>query len=132
MPRERLTQSSARLRKNEEDSGVDSLDLVGLYLKDAMQAPLLTADEEIELAMRIERGRDPGKYGIDPNSENAQFALEDAKAAKEAFALGNTRLVVSIAKKYPRKGMTLLDLVQEGNIGLMKAVENFDYTQGAA
>ena len=129
MPRETIQRNPARLKKNEEDRDYVSSDLWGIYSKDSMQTPLLSAEQEIELAMRIERGRDPGKYGIEPSSEYAEAALEDAKIAKETFVLANTRLVVSIAKYRPI-GLTLLDLVQEGNIGLIKAVEKFDYRHG--
>jgi len=84
-------------------------DLVKTYLQEIGKVPLLTREEEIELAKRIERG--------------------DEKA-REKMALANLRLVVSIAKRYKGLGLPLLDLIQEGNIGLMKAVEKFDWTKG--
>ena len=90
-----------------EGIGVD--DPVRMYLKEIGKVPLLSPEEEIELAKRMELG-----------DENARKRLAEA----------NLRLVVSIAKRYTGRGMSFLDLVQEGNIGLMKAVEKFDYTKG--
>ncbi len=84
-------------------------DSVKLYLKDIGRIPLLTPEEEIELASRMAKG--------DP-------------AAKQRLSEANLRLVVSIAKKYVRRGMQFLDLIQEGNMGLIKAVDKFDYTKG--
>lgn len=89
--------------------GVSIEDPVRMYLKEIGKVPLLSAEEEIELAKRMELGD------------------EDAK---KRLAEANLRLVVSIAKRYTGRGMSFLDLVQEGNIGLMKAVEKFDYTKG--
>ena len=90
-----------------EGIGVD--DPVRMYLKEIGKIPLLTADEEIELAKRMEKG--------DPE-------------AKRRLAESNLRLVVSIAKRYTGRGMQFLDLIQEGNLGLIKAVEKFDYKKG--
>ncbi len=84
-------------------------DPVKMYLKEIGQVPLLTHDEEIELAKRI---------------------LEGDEEAKKRLAAANLRLVVSIAKRYVGRGMLFLDLIQEGNMGLIKAVEKFDYTKG--
>ncbi len=89
------------------DSTVD--DSVKIYLKDIGRVPLLTADQEIELAKRIEQGDEE---------------------AKKILSQANLRLVVSIAKRYVGRGMQFLDLIQEGNLGLMKAVDKFDYTKG--
>ena len=92
------------------DSLIDNVDdSVKIYLKDIGRVPLLTADQEIELAKRMEEG-----------DEEAKKTLSEA----------NLRLVVSIAKRYVGRGMQFLDLIQEGNLGLMKAVEKFDYTKG--
>jgi len=88
---------------------VSTDDPVRMYLKEIGKVPLLTADEEIRLAKRMEEG--------------------DA-AAKQKLAEANLRLVVSIAKRYVGRGMLFLDLIQEGNLGLIKAVEKFDYTKG--
>jgi len=84
-------------------------DLVKTYLQEIGKVPLLTREEEVELAKRIEQGDE---------------------RAREKMALANLRLVVSIAKRYKGLGLPLLDLIQEGNIGLMKAVEKFDWTKG--
>ena len=89
--------------------GIGTEDPVRMYLKEIGTVPLLTADEELELAQRKADGDE---------------------AAKERLIEANLRLVVSIAKRYTGRGMSFLDLVQEGNIGLMKAVEKFDYTKG--
>jgi RNA polymerase primary sigma factor len=90
-------------------TGEVSTDSLQLFLKDIGRVPLLTAAQEVELAKRIERGD---------------------HAAKQAMVEANLRLVVSIAKRYLGRGMQILDLIQEGNLGLMRAVEKFDYTKG--
>jgi RNA polymerase primary sigma factor len=92
--------------------GVSIEDPVRMYLKDIGKVPLLTAEEEIELAKKMEFG------GI------------EGEEAKKKLAEANLRLVVSIAKRYVGRGMLFLDLIQEGNLGLIKAVEKFDYTKG--
>ena len=89
--------------------GIAIDDPVRMYLKEIGRVPLLTAEEEVELAKRIEQG-----------DEEAKRRLTEA----------NLRLVVSIAKRYVGRGMLLLDLIQEGNLGLLKAVEKFDYQKG--
>ena len=126
---------------DEEDifdlSGVSSDDTVGLYLKEMARVPLLTTEEEIELAMRLEAGnaareelaRRDGQ--LDEATRQALEAIvEDGRAARDHLIKANTRLVVSIAKKYIGRGVHFLDLIQEGNLGLMKAVEKFDYKRG--
>lgn len=90
-------------------SGVKINDPVRMYLKEIGRVKLLTADEEVALALRIEKGEEE---------------------AKQELAEANLRLVVSIAKRYVGRGMQFLDLIQEGNMGLMKAVEKFDYRKG--
>lgn len=104
--------------KDDVDDSIDMLstvenvsldDPVKLYLKEIGRVPLLSSDEEIELAKRI---------------------IEGDEAAKKRLAEANLRLVVSIAKRYVGRGMYFLDLIQEGNVGLIKAVEKFDYTKG--
>ncbi|MGQ9476906.1 MAG: sigma-70 family RNA polymerase sigma factor [Candidatus Bipolaricaulia bacterium] len=95
--------------EGEEEPRAAAEDLVKTYLQEIGKVPLLTREEEVELAQRIQRG--------------------DEKA-KEKMALANLRLVVSIAKRYKGLGLPLLDLIQEGNIGLMRAVEKFDWTKG--
>ena len=101
--------------------GAGITDPVRLYLRECGATPLLTAEQEMELAKTIEQGK-----SVTATSEE----LEAASFAKQKMASANLRLVVSIAKKYPGRNMPFLDLIQEGNIGLMKAVEKFDYTKG--
>ncbi|MBS4761749.1 RNA polymerase sigma factor RpoD [Carnobacteriaceae bacterium zg-ZUI252] len=96
-------------QQEEDDLNVKINDPVRMYLKEIGRVPLLTADEEIELALRIEKGD---------------------QEAKQELAEANLRLVVSIAKRYVGRGMQFLDLIQEGNMGLMKAVDKFDHTKG--
>ena len=93
--------------------GVSIDDPVRMYLKEIGKVPLLTADEEIEIAKQLESG-----------------TPEEKEEAKRKLAEANLRLVVSIAKRYVGRGMLFLDLIQEGNLGLIKAVEKFDYTKG--
>jgi RNA polymerase primary sigma factor len=116
---------------------LSSDDTIEIYLKEMSRVPLLSLQEEIGLAQRIERGREArrelehlnGKAGL-----HARLALEEAVAdglrAREHIIKANTRLVVSIAKKYVGQGVPFLDLIQEGNLGLMKAVEKFEYRRG--
>jgi len=118
-------------------SGVASDDTVGLYLKEMARVPLLNTEEEVELAKRLERGGlagaallgDGGRLD-DGARARLEAEVEDGKAARDHLIKANTRLVVSIAKKYMGRGVHFLDLIQEGNLGLMKAVEKFDYTRG--
>lgn len=118
-------------------SGVSSDDTVGLYLKEMARVPLLNTEEEVELARRLEAGnaaraelaRQNGNL-TDEARQVLEAIIEDGKAARDHLIKANTRLVVSIAKKYMGRGVHFLDLIQEGNLGLMKAVEKFDYTRG--
>ncbi len=96
-------------------------DPVRLYLRECGSNPLLSAEQEMALAKLIEKGKAP-----DATPEDKEAASQ----AKKEMANANLRLVVSIAKKYPGRGMPFLDLIQEGNIGLLKAVDKFDYTKG--
>jgi RNA polymerase primary sigma factor len=111
-----------------------SSDPVGLYLKEMAKVPLLGTDEEIGLAMRYDAGRDAArKLKQRPNSAHAdewRALIQDGQIAREHLIKANTRLVVSIAKRYLTRGVPFLDLIQEGNLGLMKAVEKFDYRRG--
>jgi len=118
-------------------SGVSSDDTVGLYLKEMARVPLLNTEEEVGLARRLEAGnaaraelaRQNGNLA-DEARQVLEAIIEDGKAARDHLIKANTRLVVSIAKKYMGRGVHFLDLIQEGNLGLMKAVEKFDYTRG--
>ena len=118
-------------------SAISSDDTVGLYLKEMARVPLLTTEQEVDLAQRIERGNFSEDELRQPNGKlNAQKRAElngyiqDARAARDHLIKANTRLVVSIAKRYMGRGVPFLDLIQEGNLGLMKAVEKFDYHRG--
>ncbi|MCZ7544686.1 MAG: RNA polymerase sigma factor RpoD [Anaerolineae bacterium] len=117
-------------------SGISSDDTVGLYLKEMARVPLLTTEEEVELAIRLEAGKEAQRVlaklnGHEPERRlELELLAEDGKNAREHLIKANTRLVVSIAKKYMGRGVPFLDLIQEGNLGLMKAVEKFDYRRG--
>jgi RNA polymerase primary sigma factor len=121
--------------ENEYDLiSMSSNDTVGLYLKEMARVPLLNTEEEVSLAMRLEAGEaSAAKLRKDPNSSHAlewKLLVEDGINARDHLIKANTRLVVSIAKKYMSRGVPFLDLIQEGNLGLMKAVEKFDYRRG--
>ena len=116
-------------------SGISSDDTVGLYLKEMARVPLLSLAEEVDLAIRLCNAieaqhtlRGDG-HDLEMRRELEQ-TIEDGRLAREHLIKANTRLVVSIAKKYMGRGVPFLDLIQEGNLGLMKAVEKFDYTRG--
>jgi len=116
-------------------SGISSDDTVGLYLKEMARVPLLTTEEEVRLAKLLVKGeeaeRELAKNSHDPEERaRLEKIMEEGKAAREHLIKANTRLVVSIAKKYMGRGVPFLDLIQEGNLGLMKAVEKFDYRRG--
>ena len=122
----------------EEDydlSGIASDDTVGLYLKEMARVPLLKNDEEVRLAKALEAGRRAQEIlcnnGSDPlKRHELERQIAEGQAPREHLIKANTRLVVSIAKKYMGRGVPFLDLIQEGNLGLMKAVEKFDYSRG--
>jgi RNA polymerase primary sigma factor len=111
-------------------------DLVRQYLREIGQYPLLTDVQEVELARAIEEGeKATEKLGktkriTDKQRIELEMTVRAGKAAKRRFIQSNLRLVVSIAKKYSAAGLPLLDLIQEGNLGLMRAVEKFDYQRG--
>jgi len=117
-----------------------SSDPVRMYLKEIGRVPLLTADEEVVLAKRVEAGllareRLQELLSIDTPEATAERAridwvIADGLDAKKSLIQANLRLVVSIAKRYVGRGMLFLDLIQEGNLGLMRAVDKFDYTKG--
>ncbi|MGC3993550.1 MAG: sigma-70 family RNA polymerase sigma factor [Propionicimonas sp.] len=129
-----------RVRTND---GIDGKDAVGLYLDGIAKTPLLTAEEEVQLAKLIEAGRYAHAL-LDDTLGDAETPLRTVQAtddelreiarqgdeAMQRFITANLRLVVSVARKYGRAQMPLLDLVQEGNTGLIRAVEKFDYTKG--
>jgi len=111
-------------------------DSVHTYLKAIGRTRLLTAEEEVDLAKRIEAGLyAEHKLQAEPTTDDQlRFDLEevaeDGRRAKAHMLEANLRLVVSVAKKYSDRGLSLLDVVQEGNLGLIRAVEKFDYTKG--
>ena len=129
--------ATVRVRSTE---GIDGKDAVGLYLDEIAKTPLLTAEEEVELATTIEVGlyaeqlKDGvvarPKRGPRPTADELDELIEQGHQAMQRFVTANLRLVVSVARKYGRSQMPLLDLVQEGNTGLIRAVEKFDYTKG--
>jgi RNA polymerase primary sigma factor len=117
-----------------------SADSVRAYLKQIGKVPLLNAEQEVELAKRIEAGlyaaerlraADEGEEKLDRNFErDLRWITRDGERAKNHLLEANLRLVVSLAKRYTGRGMAFLDLIQEGNLGLIRAVEKFDYTKG--
>jgi RNA polymerase primary sigma factor len=118
-------------------AGISVDDGIGLYLREMTRVPLLTNDEEIHLAKTIERSR-AANSKLNTHSQRVsakerhqiEKAIEEGRLAREHLIKANTRLVVSIAKKYMGRGVPFLDLIQEGNLGLMKSVEKFNYKLG--
>jgi RNA polymerase sigma factor (sigma-70 family) len=121
---------NARFERGEED-------LLHLYLTDIGRYPLLTKDDEVRLAQAIEAGV-AAREGLEKNEKKLnparkrqrRVSLKTGEDARQTFVRSNLRLVVSIAKKYRASGLPLLDLIQEGNLGLMHAVEKFDWRRG--
>lgn len=135
----------------DEDDGVETSDLdpyanlepissddtIGLYLKEMSRVPLLSVEEELDLAKKIERGRlarkslerTNGKLSLQRRTE-LEMEINEGIRGREHLIKANTRLVVSIAKRYIGSGVPFLDLIQEGNLGLMKAVEKYEYQRG--
>jgi RNA polymerase primary sigma factor len=116
-------------------ANIDTDDTIGLYLKEVGRVPLLTAVEEVELAQRIELGRlsreELAKGNVSQRRRmELQRLIEDGWAAREHLITANSRLVISVAKKYMGRGVPFLDLIQEGNIGLIRAAKKFDYRRG--
>jgi RNA polymerase sigma factor (sigma-70 family) len=122
---------------------IEGRDSVGLYLDEIARTPLLDAITEVELAKTIEAGllaehllaegrvgRRKGGAPKNASQEELEWMAEEGRQAVQQFITANLRLVVSIARKYGRSQMPMLDLVQEGNTGLIRAVEKFDYTKG--
>ena len=117
--------------------GIDGKDAVGLYLDAIAKTPLLSAEEEVQLARAIEAGLFAREIldgnettSTDATREELEQLVELGDQAMQRFIKANLRLVVSVARKYGRAQMPLLDLVQEGNTGLIRAVEKFDYRKG--
>lgn len=118
------------------DTGSPSSDLFRQYLREIGRIPLLTAAEEVELARRVEAGLFAEERLGNARDLDSQLALDldrlvvMGRMAKRRLIEANLRLVVSVAKRYVGRGLTMLDLVQEGNLGLIRAVEKFDYARG--
>src|SRR5438477_5646378 len=116
--------------------GTDDADDLRLYLEAAAREPLLTKEEEVELAMTIEKGKEAeerlkaGRLRSDRSIVRAHADVRRAEAARQRFIMANLRLVVSVARKYQGQGLPLLDLIQEGDIGVMRAVELLDERRG--
>ncbi|MFF2790224.1 RNA polymerase sigma factor RpoD/SigA [Streptomyces sp. NPDC058049] len=130
----RQSTSSARAVGGE----IADRDLVGMYLDEIARTPLLDAAKEVELSQIIEAGVYAQQIldgaiehdGDTPAREELQTLAAEGERAKEVFIRSNLRLVVAVARRYPRSGLPLLDLIQEGNAGLVRAVEKFDYAKG--
>jgi RNA polymerase primary sigma factor len=141
-PKGKTRKRSSRARSRRTDSSTVMLtgDPVRMYLKEIGKVDLLTAQEEVNLAMKIEAGTEASKKL--EAAENGEIELTRAEQrrlmrieqvgleAKQSLISANLRLTVSIAKRYVGRGMLFLDLIQEGNLGLIRAVEKFDYTKG--
>jgi RNA polymerase primary sigma factor len=110
-------------------------DILSLYLKEMVRTPLLSYEQELSLAKELEKGRQAqNKLGtVSPDTQEAQILKDHIKKGEQArdqLIRANTRLVVSVAKKYRNQGVPFTDLIQEGNLGLMKATTKFDYRRG--
>ncbi|SER62563.1 RNA polymerase sigma factor, sigma-70 family [Propionibacterium cyclohexanicum] len=126
--------SKTRVRSTD---GIDGKDSVGLYLESIAKTPLLSAAEEVDLARLIEAGqyaqailRGTVESDVEASEDELRAIADEGERAMQHFVRANLRLVVSVARKYGRSQMPLLDLVQEGNTGLIRAVEKFDYAKG--
>src|ERR1700690_2311085 len=116
-------------------ANIDTDDTIGLYLKEVSRVPLLTAVEEETLAQRIERGRTAREEIAKGNAtarrrSDLRKLMQDGWAAREHLITANSRLVISVAKKYMGRGVPFLDLIQEGNMGLIRSTKKFDYRRG--
>ncbi|MFF4170828.1 RNA polymerase sigma factor RpoD/SigA [Streptomyces sp. NPDC001744] len=113
-------------------------DLVGMYLDEIARTPLLDAAREVELSQTIEAGvyarqildKEVESEAGGATREELEALVAEGERAKDLFIKSNLRLVVAVARRYPRSGLPLLDLIQEGNAGLVRAVEKFDYAKG--
>jgi RNA polymerase primary sigma factor len=124
------------LDKRFDLSEIASDDTISLYLKEMARVPLLTAEQEISLARQFEEGQHAKKEYVtnkrlnEDDKDHLSVVIEHGEASRTHLIKANTRLVVSIAKRYLGQGVPFLDLIQEGNLGLIKAVEKFDYHRG--
>ncbi|MFF8933377.1 sigma-70 family RNA polymerase sigma factor [Streptomyces paradoxus] len=130
---------TARLRSRIPEPDEEP-DLLGQYLAQISATPLLTAEDEVRLARRMESGlralerlepADAGEHALTAQGRRElEEAVRDGQAAKDHMVRANLRLVVSMAKRHAHRGLPLLDVIQEGNLGLIRAVEKFDHTKG--
>lgn len=134
----------SNLNELTEDAGyqqaLDTDDVVGLYLKEAGRVPLLTAEEEVALAKRMEaavwarqkmeESEESGEELLWSEEQSLREVIDDGERAQEHLIRANARLVISVAKKYIGRGVPFLDLIQEGNIGLIRATNKFEYQRG--
>ncbi|MCI9086239.1 MAG: RNA polymerase sigma factor RpoD [Clostridia bacterium] len=134
---EEIEVSKEELEDLSVPEGVNIDDHVKMYLKEIGKVNLLTAEEEMSLAKRMLDGEEAknqieemGEDIIEETLEQLNLIIADGEQAKKSLAEANLRLVVSIAKRYVGRGMMFLDLIQEGNLGLIKAVDKFDHTKG--
>ncbi|MDH3679884.1 MAG: RNA polymerase sigma factor RpoD [Acidimicrobiia bacterium] len=138
----RRRQDPARMAAAAMARATGSADPVKMYLKEIGKVPLLTAEEEVELAKRIEAGAEAAAESTDRLNDGSWRRLsfeeqrklrrltQDGERARQELTSANLRLVVSIAKRYVGRGVPILDLIQEGNLGLMRAVQKFDHSKG--
>jgi RNA polymerase primary sigma factor len=127
--------ASATVPSLDELRNIEVDDFIGMYLREISRVPLLTADEEVALAQRMEEGRLALRelsQAVNDEEQQQQllWTIQDGQAAREHLVQANSRLVVSVAKKYLGRGVPFLDLIQEGNIGLIRALRKFDYRRG--
>jgi len=123
------------IQEEAELAGLTGEDTVGMYLREMGRVPLLTADEEMALAQQMERAKSAQSRLNDPHlppeeRRRLEEEVQRGEDARHRLIQANTRLVISIAKRYLGQGTPFLDLIQEGNLGLMRAVEKFDYRRG--
>jgi RNA polymerase primary sigma factor len=134
--KEEQEQEEKEEQKSSDDlANIDTDDTIGLYLKEVSRVPLLNAQEEVELAQRIESGRMAREELARGNVSSRRrielrHLIEDGWSAREHLITANSRLVISVAKKYMGRGVPFLDLIQEGNIGLIRATKKFEYRRG--
>src|SRR5438874_1742162 len=132
----RAVEDMDKVRVLRTDEVAEERDLVGVYLHEISRTPLLDAAREVELAKSIEAGLyaehllDEGDIPDGVKKSELRLLVSEGERAKDLFIRANLRLVVSIARRYVRSGMPMLDLIQEGNTGLVRAVEKFDYERG--
>ena len=132
----RRTTTTTRAHEEDLDAQGPSADLVRVYLNGIGKTALLTAEQEVELAKRIEAGvfaahvLESDVESSPQRRKDLRMVVRDGGRARNHLLVANLRLVVSLAKRYTGRGMPLLDLIQEGNLGLIRAVEKFDYTKG--